>query len=157
MGAVARSGRPKSRRKSGVESPVRNTRKTDVTPDGNSEQGAGGHTSGSRLALAYELCAPMRRRTSAALAAEWRCAVSRGEREPRGRSGTARDEGTWAVGRRPAAEGCSGPRLKLMRCSSCSHQHFFSSLVSPPGDCSEKLFQTQFFLTLLRRSVLSFP
>lgn len=36
--------------KSGVESPFGNTRKTVLTPDGNSEQGERGHTSGSRLA-----------------------------------------------------------------------------------------------------------
>lgn len=36
LGAVARGGTPKNHRKRGVESPVRNSRKTDVTPDGNS-------------------------------------------------------------------------------------------------------------------------
>lgn len=46
---MARGGRPTSRRKSGVESPVRNTRKTDVTPEGNSE-GESSHTSGIILA-----------------------------------------------------------------------------------------------------------
>lgn len=38
MGDVARSGRPKSRRKSSVESPVSNTRKTYLTPDRNTKQ-----------------------------------------------------------------------------------------------------------------------
>lgn len=64
-----KSGRPKSRRKGGVDSPVRDTRKIDVTPDGNKQREPKVRLPASRLS--GSAVAELRRRELDRLGMAW--------------------------------------------------------------------------------------
>lgn len=70
-----KSGRPKSRRKGGVDSPVRDTRKIDVTPDGNKQREPKVRLPASRLS--GSAVAELRRRELARLGMAWRSPAPR--------------------------------------------------------------------------------
>lgn len=77
-----KSGRPKSRRKGGVDSPVRDTRKIDVTPDGNKQREPKVRLPASRLS--GSAVAELRRRELARLGMAWRSPAPRWARTRQG-------------------------------------------------------------------------